>query len=146
MTIFAEALERTDPAERAAYLDGACEDDAALRRRVEALLAAHDGAGRFLEADSTGMHESTSAETLEATAAVDAATRPPSGAGDRGTSIGRRDSTFAVAPRPTARRIRRGPGHRRPVHAARSPRRGGHGHRLPGQADRNRSSGRSRSS
>ena len=24
MTIFAEALERTDPAARAAYLDGAC--------------------------------------------------------------------------------------------------------------------------
>ena len=32
--------------------------------------------------------------------------------------------------------------HRRPVHAARSPRRGGDGHRLPGRARLNRSSGR----
>jgi hypothetical protein len=57
MTIFAEALERTDPAARAAYLDAACEGDSALRQRVEALLAAHDGAGRFLEPDSYGMSE-----------------------------------------------------------------------------------------
>jgi hypothetical protein len=40
MTLFAEALELTDPAARAAYLDLACGDDTALRRRVEALLAA----------------------------------------------------------------------------------------------------------
>ena len=33
MTIFTEALERTDPADRAAYLDGACADNAALRHR-----------------------------------------------------------------------------------------------------------------
>ena len=31
-----------------------CGGDAELRRRVEALLAAHDGAGRFLEGDATG--------------------------------------------------------------------------------------------
>ena len=46
--LFAEALERTDPAERAAYLDEACAGNAALRRQVEALLAADAGAGRFL--------------------------------------------------------------------------------------------------
>ena len=67
MTIFAEALERTDPAARAAYLDGACRDDAALRQRVEALLAAHDGAGRFLEPDSCVMSETAAPETEEAT-------------------------------------------------------------------------------
>ena len=78
MTIFAEALERTDPAARAAYLDGACGDDAALRRRVEALLAAHDGAGRFLEPDPTGMSEPTSPETLATTPASGPETRPPS--------------------------------------------------------------------
>jgi eukaryotic-like serine/threonine-protein kinase len=40
MTIFSEALDRTDPAARAAYLDAACDGNNALRRRVEALLAA----------------------------------------------------------------------------------------------------------
>jgi WD40 repeat protein/serine/threonine protein kinase len=52
MTIFAEALEQSDPTARAAYLDRACGVDAALRARVEALLAAHAGAGRFLEPDA----------------------------------------------------------------------------------------------
>ena len=50
MTIFSEALERTEPAARTAYLDAVCGDDAPLRQRVLALLAAHGGAGRFLEA------------------------------------------------------------------------------------------------
>ena len=40
MTLFTEALERSDPAERSAYLDRACRGDADLRRRVEELLAA----------------------------------------------------------------------------------------------------------
>ena len=78
MTIFAEALERTDPGARAAYLDGVCGDDSSLRRRVETLLAAHAGAGRFLEGDSTGLSQPTSAETLEATRASDAETLLPS--------------------------------------------------------------------
>ena len=38
-TIFVAALEKPTPAERAAYLEGACGDDEGLRRRVEALLA-----------------------------------------------------------------------------------------------------------
>jgi eukaryotic-like serine/threonine-protein kinase len=67
MTLFAEALERTDPADRAAYLERACAGDAALRGRIEALLAAHDGAGRFLEPDATGVVEPTPAETLQGT-------------------------------------------------------------------------------
>ena len=46
--IFAEALERP-AAERAAFLEGACQADAALRGRVEALLAGHDAAEDFLE-------------------------------------------------------------------------------------------------
>jgi serine/threonine protein kinase/WD40 repeat protein len=46
-TLFHRALER--PAgERAAFLDQACAGDAALRRRVEALLRAHDQPGSFL--------------------------------------------------------------------------------------------------
>jgi tetratricopeptide (TPR) repeat protein/tRNA A-37 threonylcarbamoyl transferase component Bud32 len=43
-TIFAAALEKADPAERAAYLNIACAGDDALHRRVEALLASHGNA------------------------------------------------------------------------------------------------------
>src|SRR5262249_21879056 len=49
-TIFVTALEKSDPAERAAYLGEACAGDATLRQRVEALLKSHDDAGSFLEA------------------------------------------------------------------------------------------------
>ena len=45
--LFLAALERP-PAERAVYLEAACAGDAALRQRVEALLAAHDEPGAFL--------------------------------------------------------------------------------------------------
>jgi serine/threonine protein kinase/Tol biopolymer transport system component len=37
------------PAERAAFLDKACNGDNALRKEVEALIAAHEGAGSFIE-------------------------------------------------------------------------------------------------
>src|ERR1044071_7881506 len=47
LTIFNNALELSDPAERALYLQQACEIDAALRAHVEKLLAAHDEAGVF---------------------------------------------------------------------------------------------------
>jgi serine/threonine protein kinase len=45
--IFLGALEQGG--DRQAYLDRACGDNAGLRRAVEALLAAHDQAGQFLE-------------------------------------------------------------------------------------------------
>jgi serine/threonine protein kinase/tetratricopeptide (TPR) repeat protein len=48
-TIFAEALERTDPQDRAAFLDQACHGDPALRARIDRLLAQHEHAGEFLE-------------------------------------------------------------------------------------------------
>jgi WD40 repeat protein/serine/threonine protein kinase len=48
--LFAAALEKPTRAERAAYLDGACGDDLALRARLEALLAAHDASGGVLDA------------------------------------------------------------------------------------------------
>jgi hypothetical protein len=47
--VFFAALEKGTPAERAAHLDEACAGNAALRRRVEALLAAHPLVGQFLE-------------------------------------------------------------------------------------------------
>src|SRR5262245_36761652 len=40
-TLFAEALDKTTPAERAAFLDAACGGNAALRQRVEALLQSY---------------------------------------------------------------------------------------------------------
>ncbi|VTS00211.1 serine threonine protein kinase : Serine/threonine protein kinase OS=Planctomyces maris DSM 8797 GN=PM8797T_04085 PE=3 SV=1: Pkinase: FGE-sulfatase [Gemmata massiliana] len=48
-TIFAAALEKTDPVERATYLVGACAGDVKRRQRIERLLSAHEGAGSFLE-------------------------------------------------------------------------------------------------
>jgi WD40 repeat protein/serine/threonine protein kinase len=48
--LFAAALEKPTRAERAAYLEGACGEDLALRGRIEALLAAHDAAGGVLDA------------------------------------------------------------------------------------------------
>ena len=100
MTVFFEALERTDPAARAAYLDGACGDDVALRRRVEALLAAHDGAGRFLEGDDTGESEPTSPATLETTRSPvsEARLTPELATGEHRTD----DADFSLADAPEA--------------------------------------------
>jgi hypothetical protein len=47
-TIFMQALEHDASAQRSAYLDQACGGDAALRKRVEALLRSHEEAGAFL--------------------------------------------------------------------------------------------------
>src|SRR5512137_981187 len=47
--LFAEALEKADAAERAAWLEQACGDDVQLRQSVEALLRAYEKAGAFLE-------------------------------------------------------------------------------------------------
>jgi serine/threonine protein kinase len=48
--LFAGALELTDPDARARLLERECGADGELRQRVEALLAAHAGAGSFLDA------------------------------------------------------------------------------------------------
>ena len=47
--LFDAVLER-EPAERAPFLAEACAGDEDLRREVESLLAAHDGATKFIEA------------------------------------------------------------------------------------------------
>jgi eukaryotic-like serine/threonine-protein kinase len=49
LSIFAGAIERPSPEERAAFLDTACGADLELRRRIEALLRAHNEAGGFLQ-------------------------------------------------------------------------------------------------
>src|SRR5438105_536390 len=48
-SVFLEALEKKDPAMRAAYLDTACAGRPALRQRIEELLRSHDEADTFLE-------------------------------------------------------------------------------------------------
>src|SRR5262249_15903436 len=47
--IFIAALQRDDPAQRQAYLDGACAGQPDLRQQVEHLLRLYQGAGSFLE-------------------------------------------------------------------------------------------------
>jgi len=49
-TIYNTARQKLSGAERSAYLDNACGNDAALRARAEALLKADDQAGSFLDA------------------------------------------------------------------------------------------------
>src|SRR3989441_11976475 len=55
--IFAAAMEITDPAARTAYVQRACAGDDALGLAVESLLAAHEGAGDFLEGPPTVVAE-----------------------------------------------------------------------------------------
>src|SRR5262245_55027912 len=47
--ILQAAIDRKTPAERAAYLDGACRGDAELRGQIEGLIRAHEAAGSFLD-------------------------------------------------------------------------------------------------
>lgn len=47
--IFDAALARSEPAERSAYLDETCAGDDSLRRRLQALLDAHDRSGSILD-------------------------------------------------------------------------------------------------
>src|SRR4051812_24731949 len=48
-TIFTEALERDDPADRGAFLDRVCGSDQALRQRIEKLLQRHLKTDDFLQ-------------------------------------------------------------------------------------------------
>jgi serine/threonine protein kinase len=63
--LFLEASDLGSPEERAAYLDRECGGDAALRARVEVLLAAHDGDGAIREPDTTGVSQPELARTQE---------------------------------------------------------------------------------
>jgi tetratricopeptide (TPR) repeat protein/serine/threonine protein kinase len=57
--LFMAALPIADAAERSAYLDRACAGDAALRQRVEALLAASAQAGSFLQQPAADLRATT---------------------------------------------------------------------------------------
>ncbi len=53
IAMFTQAIKLPVP-ERAAFLDQACGVDENLRRKVEALLNAHERVGNFLEEPPTG--------------------------------------------------------------------------------------------
>ena len=53
VAIFTEAL-KLPLEEREAFLERVCGDDEKLRRRLEAMLRAHDRLGNFLEEPPTG--------------------------------------------------------------------------------------------
>jgi serine/threonine protein kinase/Flp pilus assembly protein TadD len=89
-SIFMAALERESPPERSAYLDEACGGDAALRQRVEALLASHEQAGTFLRkpvperlAEKAAAPEKPAETRGEAPAAPERPEPPPEGQGSR---------------------------------------------------------------
>src|SRR2546426_735007 len=52
--IFVAALQRQNLAERSAFLDEACRDNAGLREQVETLLREHEQLGSFLECPAIG--------------------------------------------------------------------------------------------
>src|SRR4051794_31540169 len=68
--IFHQALARTDPEERAAYLERACAGDPALRASVEALLRAGEGASGFLAGPAPGLGPTAGAPAREGPCAV----------------------------------------------------------------------------
>jgi hypothetical protein len=63
--LFEAALERP-PEDRAAYLDGVCGADAALRQRLEGLLRKHDEARSFLESPRPELARTLNEPALEA--------------------------------------------------------------------------------
>jgi serine/threonine protein kinase len=57
--IFDEALRRSPGAERSAFIDSACGENAELRRRSARLLASHETAGAFMSVPSRAPHDET---------------------------------------------------------------------------------------
>jgi eukaryotic-like serine/threonine-protein kinase len=58
-SIFSAALDIADAAERVAYLDRACGNDAALRRQIDRLLIAQGELGSFLDQPPPGIEKAT---------------------------------------------------------------------------------------
>ena len=54
LSVFGQALDLPHPERRREFLDQACAGDSELRRRADALLEAHENAGRFLEPGEPG--------------------------------------------------------------------------------------------
>ena len=68
LDLFTEALKRTDPAGRAAFLDQACAGNPELRRRLEDRLAGHPRGGGPL--DRPPLSSPGSSETVDLAAAL----------------------------------------------------------------------------
>ena len=106
LDIFTEALTRTDPADRAAFLDRACGPDAELRVRIDDLLARHASDNSLLDHSPTDILRDVVADTV---------TRGADGHGDwdatvavggRGPASTRRaDSGTVIAGRYTLREV-----------------------------------------
>ncbi len=61
--VFLAAAEIRDPAERARFLDGACDGDTGLRHRVESLLRAHDQPDSLLDHPAVSPDNPSPADT-----------------------------------------------------------------------------------
>src|SRR5262245_14365910 len=68
--IFCSAIELPTPEERANYINRACGADAELRQRVNELLAAHFGAGGFLEQPPATILQNNQSSIQEGAGAV----------------------------------------------------------------------------
>ena len=119
--LLSEALKRTDPAERAAFLDQTCAGDSELRRRLEELLAGNAESGGTLDqapvapAGSTPTSDLPTPITTEEHRrdwATEALARPDP---DATTA---RESASPVS-RGSCRRAKDRHRYRRPVHAGR---------------------------
>ncbi len=89
--LFGEAAELRDHAARKAYLDRVCASDPALRRRLEALLAAEDEAERFFAGSLTdpGVIQGAHGSALPPSAGTTAAGAAVPGEETIGTRVGR---------------------------------------------------------
>jgi eukaryotic-like serine/threonine-protein kinase len=63
--IFIADLDHEQGADRAAFLDAACGDNAEVRRRVEAFLAAHDRADEILGKNGEPADETVTVDSNE---------------------------------------------------------------------------------
>jgi non-specific serine/threonine protein kinase/serine/threonine-protein kinase len=106
--IFLKAIEAPLAGERGAVLDKECQSDSELRRKVEALLQAHDRAGSFLEEAAPVLAEPEPAATIAGTQ-----TRAGNGTSPGGTSAGFHVDTELERPaRMATRPVLEGPGSR----------------------------------
>src|SRR5262249_30319005 len=81
--VFLAAIERDDPAERRAFLDAEVGDDAVLRDRLDALLAAYPHPPGALDRPLVADPEAT--DGIHATRSV--SSPPPGGIGDDGPTV-----------------------------------------------------------
>jgi serine/threonine protein kinase len=70
LEVFADAVQISDPAQRAVYLDRACGNDPALRKRVELLLRNQQESGSFLEDSPAAALHSIAGSTPDGTVSL----------------------------------------------------------------------------